>query len=58
LGLLFERHLSVSLEAVTQALSEVRGAPSPTRGVTIAPVDVAVYDALLEREEAGDAAAV
>jgi hypothetical protein len=58
LGLLLERHLPISLEAVAQALSEVRGAPSPATGVIIAPVDVAIYDGLLEREEASDAAAV
>ena len=58
LGLLFDRHRPISLEAVAEALTELRGAPSPAAGVTIAPVDVGVYDGLLEGEEATDAAAV
>jgi len=58
LGLLFDRHTAISLEAVAAALAEVRGAPSPAAGVTIAPVDVGVYDGLLENEELSHAAAV
>jgi hypothetical protein len=58
LGILLERHLPISLEAVTEALTELRGAPSPAAGVTIAPVDVGVYDGLLTGEEVLDAAAV
>ncbi len=58
LGLLFDRHLPISLQAVAEALAELRGAPSPAAGVTIAPVDVAVYDGLLEGQEVSDAAAV
>jgi transposase len=58
LQLLFDRHRSVSVEAVAEALTEVRGAPSPAAGVLISPVDVSVYDGLLECEEAIDAAAV
>ena len=58
LGLLFDRRTAISLEAVAAALAEVRGAPSAAAGVTIAPVDVGVYDGLLENEELSHAAAV
>jgi len=58
LGLLFDRHTPVSLEAVAAALVELRDAPSPAAGVTITPVDVGVYDGLLQNEELSHAAAV
>ena len=58
LVLLFDRGRPISLEAVAEALGELRGAPSPAAGVTIAPVDVGVYDGLLEAEEVRDVAAV
>jgi tellurite resistance protein len=58
LQLLFDRHQPISLEAVLEALTEVRGAPSPAQGVLITPVDVSVYDGLLESVEVPDAAAV
>ncbi len=53
---LFDHHHPISLAAVSQALTELRGAPWPAAGVTIAPVDVGVYDGLLEAQEASDAA--
>ena len=58
LQLLFDRRQPISLDAVVQALTEVRGSPSPAQGVLIAPVDVSVYDGLLESAEVADAAAV
>ena len=58
LQLLFDRHQPISGEAVLETLMEVRGAPSPSQGVLIAPVDVSVYDGLLENAEVPDAAAV
>jgi transposase len=58
LQLLFDRHQPVSLDAALEALTEVRGTPSPAQGVLIAPVDVSVYDGLLENVEVPDAAAV
>ena len=58
LQLLFDGHHTVSFGAVLEALTEVRGAPSPVQGVLIAPVDVSVYDGLLEGSEVSDAAAV
>ncbi len=58
LQLRFDRHQPISGEAVLEALTEVRGDPSPAHGVLIAPVDVSVYDRLLENAEVPGAAAV
>jgi hypothetical protein len=58
LQLLFDRHHPISLDAVLETLTEVRGAPSPAQGVLIAPVDVSIYDGLLEGSEVADAATV
>jgi transposase len=58
LQLLFDRHQPVSPEAVMETLTELRGAPSLANGVLITPVDVGVYDGLLENTEVSDATVV
>ena len=58
LQLLYDRHHPVSFSAVLETLTEVRGAPSPAQGVLIAPVDVSIYDGLLEGSEVSDGAPI